>query len=138
MGAAANTGATGPIGPTGPTGATGAGATGPAGQTGPTGATGATGATGITGPTGTTGPGAGFQVINFTAAGGENDFNVTIPVAMANDNYGLVWAPAGVSMIPSLDLPNLLPGDRTTTQFRVVTSANLVAGDQLTFVVFPV
>jgi hypothetical protein len=80
------------------------------------------------------------RIVNFVATGGEQDFMVNIGGApMVNDNYGLLWSPAGTpSAIPVLDLPNVLAGDRTTTQFRVETLIPLSAGDKLTFVLFPV
>lgn len=75
-------------------------------------------------------------IINFTSSGGETDFVVPIGTTMANDTYALLWAPQGISSLPALDLPNILAGDRTTTQFRVQSSA-LTSGDKLTFVVIP-
>lgn len=79
----------------------------------------------------------GYEIVNYIATGAEGtDFNVAIGVVMANDSYGLVWAPAGMSgnLVPVADLPNILAGDRTTTQFRVIVSNNLTAGDKLTFI----
>jgi hypothetical protein len=81
----------------------------------------------------------GYEIVNYVATGAEGtDFFVSIGVVMANDSYGLVWSPAGMSnnLIPAVDLPNIAANDRTTTQFRVVTSAALTAGDKLTFMVF--
>lgn len=81
--------------------------------------------------------GSGGVVTNYVATGAEGtDFMVTLSQEMDNDDYGLVWSPAGVASVPVLDLPNLLAGDRTTTQFRVTLAAALTAGDQLTFVAF--
>jgi hypothetical protein len=80
-----------------------------------------------------------YEVVNYVATGLEGtDFTVNIGVVMLNDNYGLLWAPAGVAAVPVIDLPNILAGDRTTTQFRVVAGAALTAGDKLTFIVFAV
>lgn len=64
------------------------------------------------------------------------DFTVTLPVARANDNYAVFASPDGVALIPAFDLPNLLPGDRTTVDFRVITTAALTAGDRIAFFVF--
>jgi hypothetical protein len=64
-----------------------------------------------------------------------SDFLVTLPVAMATDTY-LVWAQLqGVTAMYSIDLPDLIPGDRTTTQFRVITTADVAAGDEISFYV---
>jgi hypothetical protein len=40
-----------------------------------------------------------------------------------------------VAVIFVMDMPDLLAADRTTTQFRVVTSIALTAGDQIDFLV---
>lgn len=78
-----------------------------------------------------------YVITNYVATGAEGtDFMVDLSVAMLNDTYGLVWAPAGVAAIPVLDLPNIAAGDRTTTQFRVLLAAPLTNGDKLTFIAF--
>lgn len=81
--------------------------------------------------------GGGATVITFryVAVGGETDFMVTLPFARLNDAYNVVCTCQGVATIPSIDLPDTLAGDRTTTQFRCVTSFPLTAGDQLAFFV---
>ena len=78
-------------------------------------------------------------MINYVATGSEGtDFNVPIGQTLANDTYGVAWAPAGVvTSVPVIDLPNILAGDRTTTQFRVLLAAAFTAGDHVTFFVFP-
>jgi hypothetical protein len=83
------------------------------------------------------GGGGGSSVITFryVATGGETDFLVTLPFARLTDTYNVVCTCQGVTVIPSIDLPDTLPADRTTTQFRCVTSFPLTAGDQLAFFV---
>ncbi len=61
------------------------------------------------------------------------DFMVNLPAARATDLYVVEAGFAGVATIAALDFPNVLVGDRTTTQFRVVATAPLVAGDQIDF-----
>ena len=80
--------------------------------------------------------GAGqLLTVVYTATGLEGtDFNVSLGVTLPSATYEVYWAPKGVTMIPVLDLPNG-GGDRTTMQFRVVTSATLTAGDKLSFLV---
>lgn len=81
--------------------------------------------------------GSALLDVNYVATGVEGtDFNVPIGSTLPNDVYNLFWAPKGVASVPVLDLPDTLAGDRTTTQFRVITSANLTAGDILTFLIF--
>lgn len=80
--------------------------------------------------------GGATTTFRYTATGGEgSDFFVSLPAARANDDYAVMVAQAGVAAILGIDLPDLAAGDRTTTQFRVVTSAAIQAGDQLDFVV---
>lgn len=134
-------------GPTGPTGSGGGGggSTGPTGPTGPGGggggSTGPTGpgSTGSTGPTGPGGGGSGTaQSFRYTVTGAEpdtSDFLVTLPVARATDVYRVTYGLAGVAVIVGLDFPDLVAGDRTTTQFRVIATALMQAGDQIDFYV---
>jgi len=78
-----------------------------------------------------------LRAVDYVATGVEGtDFMVTIGVTLPNDTYEVYWAPKGVALIPVLDLPDTLAGDRTTTQFRVITSSALTAGDILSFLVF--
>lgn len=80
--------------------------------------------------------GAGLIVpVSFVASGGEQDFTVG-GFSMPDTSYGLWWAPASVSAVPQLALPNGV-GDRTKTTFRVNATAPLVAGDTLTFFLSP-
>lgn len=75
--------------------------------------------------------------ILYVATGAEgSDFSVTIPTAMTNDSYG-VTCMSQVGDVPAVQCPDVAAGDRTTTAFRVVTSADLTAGDTLEFNLFP-
>lgn len=77
-------------------------------------------------------------MINYIATGIEGtDFNVPIGQTLANTTYGVTWAPAGVSNVPVLDLPNRIASDRTVTQFRVQLATSFTAGDRIAFFVFP-
>ena len=76
------------------------------------------------------------RIVTYTATGAEGiDFMVPIGTALASDGYTVLWAPAGVSNVPVLDLPNTQPGDRTQTHFRVALADVLTLGDVLTFVI---
>lgn len=79
-----------------------------------------------------------LQVFRYTVTGLEpdpSDFMVTLPAARLTDVYRVVGSFAGAAVILALDFPDLAVGDRTTTQFRVITSANTQAGDQIDFFV---
>jgi hypothetical protein len=80
------------------------------------------------------GGGGGSTVISFryVAVGGESDFTVSLPFAWSSANYNILCSCQGVATIPGIDLPDGL-GDRTNTQFRVVLSFPLTAGDTLAF-----
>jgi hypothetical protein len=60
---------------------------------------------------------------------------VTLPSTRATDIYNVVGTCAGVAIIFVMDCPDIAASDRTTTQFRVVTSIALTAGDQIDFLV---
>lgn len=76
------------------------------------------------------------QVFRYTATGAEGtDFNITLPAARASDLYNVLGTPAGVAGIVPFNFPDLIAGDRTTTQFRCITTAPLAAGDQLDLLV---
>ena len=79
-----------------------------------------------------------FQAFRYTVTGLEpdpSDFFVPLPAVRANDVYRIASTLAGVAVIVAYDLPDLVPGDRTTVQFRIVTSAPLAVGDQIDFMV---
>lgn len=73
------------------------------------------------------------QTKRYVAVGGESDFNVVLTTPLATDVYTVVATCAGVAIIVGIDCPDLLAGDRTTTQFRVITTLALTAGDQIDF-----
>lgn len=76
------------------------------------------------------------QVFRYTATGVEGtDFNITLPAARATDLYNVLGTPAGVSGIVPFNFPDLIAGDRTTTQFRCITTAPLALGDQIDLLV---
>ena len=75
------------------------------------------------------------QYVVFTATGGENDFNVSLPSSRANNTYFVGPALGGVTGVVGIDIPSGV-GDRTTTQFRVVTTAPLTAGDRIEFHIY--
>lgn len=80
-----------------------------------------------------------MQAFQYTHVGADSsDFMVTLPAARASGTYIVTATPAGVTNIVGIDAPELLAGDRTTTQFRVVTTGNITAGDQIDFVVVDV
>ncbi len=80
--------------------------------------------------------GVAQEVFRFTATGAEgSDFMVNLPVARAVDTYKVFGQLAGVTLIFGMDCPDILVGDRTTTQFRVVTTGAVAAGDQIDFLV---
>lgn len=64
-----------------------------------------------------------------------SDFVVLLPVAMPDDEYSVFPTQAGVAAIVGIDCPDIAAGDRTTTQFRVVTTAPLANGDFVDFLV---
>jgi hypothetical protein len=85
-------------------------------------------------PAASGGGGGGSTAISFRyiASGGEIDFTVSLPFAWSSANYNILCSCQGVATIPGIDLPDGL-GDRTNTQFRVVLSFALTAGDTLAF-----
>lgn len=85
-------------------------------------------------PAASGGGGGGTTVLSFryVATGGETDFFVSLPFAWSSANYNVLCSCQGVATIPSVDLPDGV-GDRTNTQFRVVLSFPLTAGDTLAF-----
>lgn len=89
-------------------------------------------------PAGGSGGGGGStqEAFRYVATGAEgSDFFVTLPAARAVDTYKVFGQCAGVAMIFGMDLPDILAGDRTTTQFRVVTTGAVSAADQIDFFV---
>ena len=75
------------------------------------------------------------RIITYTATGSEGtDFMVDIGTTLAADTYEVgLFGIAGAANFPILDFPNALAGDRTTTQFRVMSAATLTLGDIIKF-----
>jgi hypothetical protein len=81
--------------------------------------------------------GGAAQAFTYVATGAEgSDFFITLPVAQANDNYIPSVSNGGVADILIFDMPDIIAGDRTTTQFRIITSASIQAGDRLDVLIF--
>lgn len=64
-----------------------------------------------------------------------SDFMVTLPAPQLADTYKVQATLAGVVNIVGIDCPDIVAGDRTLTQFRVVTTFPMTAGDQIDFLV---
>lgn len=77
-----------------------------------------------------------IQAFRYTATGAEGtDFNIALPAARASDLYNVLMTPGSSGGIVAANFPDTLAGDRTTTQFRCITSAGLTAGDQFDLLV---
>lgn len=87
---------------------------------------------------GVSGGGSG-SVLGFTHAydvGTDGtDFFVTLPYAWATDDYVVTCTMGGTTSIVGVDCPNIVAGDRTTTTFRVILTAELQTGDDLDFII---
>jgi hypothetical protein len=84
------------------------------------------------------GGGSVSQAFTYTCTGAEgSDFFISLPVAQANDNYIPTALCGGVEQIFTVDLPDLVAGDRTTTQFRVITSADVRLNDRIDVLIVP-
>lgn len=89
-----------------------------------------------------TGPGAtdwsllssgNAQRFTFTAAGGEgSSFNVALPATRANANYQVFSSMGDVTAALAITTPET---GRTTTEFPVLTSSAVTAGDKIEFLV---
>lgn len=78
------------------------------------------------------------QAFTYTCTGAEgSDFFITLPFAQANDNYIPTASCGGVEQIFTVDLPDIAVGDRTTTQFRVITSADVRLSDRIDVLIVP-
>ena len=77
-----------------------------------------------------------LQAFTYTCTGAEgDDFVVPLPAVRASDDYAVVATPSSVLFTFTLNCPDTLAGDRTTTQFRVITSTPVSAGDLIDFLV---
>jgi hypothetical protein len=65
-----------------------------------------------------------------------SDFSVTIAPAMPDDSYNIAPNLVDVQQQVTLSCPDTAAGDRTTTAFRVITSAALANNDVLEFTIF--
>jgi len=94
------------------------------------------GTPGVIPPISPSNTGAYGTIVTYTATGSEGtSFTVSLPVAMSNSNYVVIWSPQNISNFPIVNLPT---AGRTTTQFPVYTAAQMSAGEQLVFVVYQV
>lgn len=79
----------------------------------------------------------GPRLVTYTATGSEGtDFTVSIGATLASDDYSVgLFSFESLTNVPLCTFPNNdhTAGNRTTTQFRVVTAAVLTAGDILLF-----
>jgi hypothetical protein len=74
----------------------------------------------------------------YTMAGGEGtDFMVTLSVAQGADTYAVIPLQVKGASAVFIECPDDSGGDRTTTQFRVLLSAALSAGDKIDFLIVP-
>ena len=74
----------------------------------------------------------------YTATGAEGtDFQVTLDTPQAADTYEVFAQGRGMAVLVGIDLPNDAPTDRTTTEFRVITTGLLTAGDKIAFLLVP-
>lgn len=86
----------------------------------------------IRGAGGGGGGGATDQVFTYVCTGAEgSDFFIPLPAARADDNYVPQVTCGGVSEVTVADHPDLVALDRTTLQFRVITTADVQLGDRL-------
>ena len=76
----------------------------------------------------------GFQRTIVQPADG-SDFVVLLPVAFPDDTYVIMESLVDVVGQVTMSMPDALPGDRTALQFRVITSAALINGDVIEFLV---
>ncbi len=81
--------------------------------------------------------GGGTRIVSYTAIGDEaGDFMVDIGATLALDTYYVgFFAALGVSpTVPDVwAFPDVVAGDRTTSQFRVTIPIDLVAGEVFQF-----
>lgn len=75
------------------------------------------------------GGGGAVQAFTYTCTGAEgSDFTIALPATRPDVDYIPQVTCGGVTAILTFDCPN---ADRTTTQFRVIASAAVQAGDPL-------
>ncbi len=64
-----------------------------------------------------------------------DDFMVDLPSPQVDDNYGVFTTQVSGVTVHAVKLPDSAPGDRTTTQFRVVTTSSPPDGAVFEFLV---
>lgn len=78
------------------------------------------------------GSGGSQQAFTYICDGTEgSDFFIPLPVAQPNDNYIVTMTCGGVTEGLAFDCPDTQIGDRTTLQFRVVSTADVQENDRL-------
>lgn len=78
------------------------------------------------------------QVFTYVVTGAEadpSDFMIALPVAEGLDTYNVQGTLATATVYVGLSYPDSAAGDRTTTQFRVVATASMTAGDEIDFLI---
>ncbi|HEY4238995.1 MAG TPA: hypothetical protein VGM88_04235 [Kofleriaceae bacterium] len=69
-------------------------------------------------------------------AGDGSNFLVNLPAARANNTYFVTASLENTTNIYGFEMPNTGGSDRSTTQFRVVTTAPVTSGDKIEFHVY--
>jgi hypothetical protein len=64
-----------------------------------------------------------------------SDFFVAMPSAMPDDDYIVKAQLVNAGAILGIRCPDLAPGDRTTTEFRVILTAPLATGESIDFLI---
>ncbi len=83
---------------------------------------------------GTGGAAATEQVFRYTADGGDgSDFFIPLPAARANDSYVITASLVNAPAIYAWRFPEGSIPDRTTLQFRMITTVALTIGDVFDF-----
>ena len=78
------------------------------------------------------------QAFTYTCTGAEgSDFFIPLPVVQAADNYIPTALCGGVEQIFTVDLPDIMAGDRKVNEFRVITSADVRSNDRIDVLIVP-
>lgn len=76
-----------------------------------------------------------FVYFRYVVAANSADFMVSLPEELEVDTYSVKAQLVDSTDYVGIYLPDVLAGDRTTTQFRVVTTSNLSIGDTIDFLI---
>jgi hypothetical protein len=76
-----------------------------------------------------------FTYFRWTMVADSNDFTVTLPIALAGDTYSVMAQLVNSTYVVGIYLPDVLAGDRTESNFRVITTSNLSMGDEIDFLI---